>query len=120
MKVYIAGPMQGIPEYNFPAFHAAACALEEIGYLVTNPAAIHGEMTADGHYALGDRPRELTKSFACFMYTDICALAKCDAVVMLQGWEGSYGARIERMFAIAADMPVNDLVDILEAEGDDR
>jgi Domain of unknown function (DUF4406) len=32
IKVYLAGPMTGVPEFNFPAFHAAAAKLREEGY----------------------------------------------------------------------------------------
>lgn len=31
MKIYIAGPMTGLPEWNFPAFHAAAMVAERQG-----------------------------------------------------------------------------------------
>lgn len=37
-RIYISGPMTGLSEYNYPAFHAAAQALREAGYHVTNPA----------------------------------------------------------------------------------
>src|SRR4051812_6760126 len=37
-RVYVAGPMRGIPEFNFPAFNAAAVALRQIGCEVFNPA----------------------------------------------------------------------------------
>lgn len=38
MKVYVAGPMRGIPEFNFPAFNLAAKNLRADGHVVFNPA----------------------------------------------------------------------------------
>ena len=37
--VYIAGPMRGIRDFNFPAFHAVAAELSRCGFTVFNPAA---------------------------------------------------------------------------------
>jgi hypothetical protein len=37
-NVYLAGPMRGIPQFNFPAFMAAAKQLQKEGYHVFNPA----------------------------------------------------------------------------------
>jgi hypothetical protein len=37
-RAYIAGPMTGLPEFNFPAFHAAAASLRARGFEVENPA----------------------------------------------------------------------------------
>lgn len=40
-RIYLAGPMTGLPEHNFPAFHAEAARLRGLGYHVENPAE-HG------------------------------------------------------------------------------
>ena len=37
-KIYIAGPMRGYENFNFPAFDAAAQLYRAIGYEVFNPA----------------------------------------------------------------------------------
>ena len=42
-RIYLSGAMTGVPELNFPAFHAAAKALRERGLVVVNPAEIKPE-----------------------------------------------------------------------------
>ena len=45
--LYIAGPMTGDENFNYPAFFSAAQILEDVGYTVINPADIgmHPEWT---------------------------------------------------------------------------
>lgn len=45
-RIYIAGPMTGLPELNFPAFHAAAKVLRAQGHHVENPAKINADPKA--------------------------------------------------------------------------
>lgn len=49
-RVYLAGPMTGIADYNFPAFNAAAARLRAEGFDVVNPAD-HG--VVDGAEPVG-------------------------------------------------------------------
>ena len=48
MIIYIAGPMTGRPDLNFPAFHAAATTLRDAGFDVVNPAEINPDQDALG------------------------------------------------------------------------
>jgi len=84
LTIYIAGPMTGLPELNFPAFHAEAKKLRDRGFEVINPA----EINADKHMSWRD----------C-MRTDIAALVFCDAIQMLPGWQASKGATLEHHIA---------------------
>ena len=40
MKMYLSGPMTGMAENNFPAFHDAAAKLRAGGHEVVNPAEL--------------------------------------------------------------------------------
>ncbi len=113
MKIYVAGPMRGIPEFNFPAFHAAAAELRAGGHEVFNPAerdiAHHGKDISKGNAtgceALaaaehGFNLREALKDDLEF----ICLHA--DAIALLPGWETSKGARAELHAAMALDLKV--------------
>jgi len=90
--IYIAGPMTGLPEHNFPAFHAAADRLRQAGWDVVNPAENFGGRT--------DLPRE-----DC-LRADVALLVDCDAVAVLGGWEDSRGAKLEYLLARELGMPV--------------
>lgn len=88
MKVYVAGPMTGYVEHNFPAFKAAAARLRSLGYQVVNPAELD-EPLGLSHEELSDLPHEF------FLRRDIEALLDCDGIYTLPGWRYSKGATLE-------------------------
>lgn len=90
MKVYLAGPMTGYPEKNYPAFMRMAKRLRKRGHKVINPAELNGPEV----------------SWEAAMHVNLAALQSCEAVYVLPGWERSKGALIEVAFAIKHDMPV--------------
>ena len=91
-RIYIAGPMTGLPEFNYPAFHAAAADLRALGYQVVSPAELH-----DG---------DTTQPWDFYVRAGIVALVGCDAVALLPDWHLSRGARLEVSIADALGMPV--------------
>lgn len=90
-RIYIAGPMTGLPDLNFPAFHAEARRLRAAGWLVENPAEINADPTAGWE--------------AC-MRKDIGRLVLCDAICLLPGWSRSRGASIEHFVAVHLGLAV--------------
>lgn len=116
MRIYLAGPMRGIPEFNFPAFMAAAAKLRAEGHIVFNPAErdneVHGTDISKGN-ATGDE--ELAARQHGFSLRDalgadlawICA--EGEAVALLPGWQNSKGATAERATALALGLQVLEL-----------
>lgn len=89
MKVYLSGPMSGRPEYNFPAFHAAAGRLRSVGFEVVSPAELDGDPPA------GVIPGDSTYNAYLARDVQIVADPTVGAVAVLDGWEESTGARLE-------------------------
>ena len=83
-KVYISGPITGIDFGNRFAFMCARSALELCGYEVVDPS----EVKLDDEATWTD-----------YMRADLKLLLDCDYIYMLEGWEDSKGARIERELA---------------------
>lgn len=116
MIVYLAGPMTGIPYYNFPAFEEAAAELRERGIEVISPAEMDLE---DGLVPDPNGEDSQPRRYAYYLARDIRVIAERDveAVVVLQGWEKSGGAKTEVAFIRALKRPVlryPDLVEIIE------
>lgn len=88
-KIYIAGPMTGIPDLNYPAFHEAAAALRAAGHEVFNPA---------------ENPAPACGSWNGYMRMAIAQLTQCEAIYLLHGWSASKGARLE--YRIAQDFQI--------------
>lgn len=105
-RIYIAGPMSGLPELNFPAFNAAAALYRARGATVINPAEINGGADEPAACATMTAEQYAGHWRAC-MRRDITELMTCDEVVMLPGWEKSRGATLERHNALALGMPVS-------------
>lgn len=104
-EVYIAGPMSGYPEFNFPAFFSAQAMLVAAGYKVWNPAAKDDEadVKSDESFKTGD-DQQLMKSgwdFKEAYLWDVTKVIQSDAIYMLPGWERSAGARGEHAVAIS-------------------
>lgn len=90
MKIYLAGPMTGYKDLNFPLFHSEAARLRAMGYEVVNPAEINSDQSA---------------TWTDCMRQDIAELVKCQGVAMLPGWTTSKGARLEVQIASNLEMP---------------
>lgn len=88
MKVYLAGPMRGIPDLNFPAFDAAASYLRSNGHDVFNPAE------NDRVKGYVGKPIEDVKR-DCIM-DDLTYIAReAQVIALLPGWEASKGVAVE-------------------------
>jgi hypothetical protein len=105
-KVYLAGPMSGIRNFNYPAFKAAAKDLRGRGIEVVCPTetdALHG-------WAPGEHdPDQLDGAVyrQCLRHALRAALADdVEGCVVLPGWEASTGARTEVAVIRALRLPV--------------
>lgn len=113
-RYYIAGPMTGLPQFNFPTFDTAAASLRSFGYEVTSPVELDKEESraaALGN-ATGD-PAEYKadtgETWGDLLARDVKLIAdEVDAVICLPGWEGSKGARLEVFVARTCGKPVYD------------
>lgn len=99
MKVYIAGPMTGLPDFNYPAFFAAARQLVARGHEPINPARREG--------------REGCSTWQDYMRAALRDVAEADGIALLPGWQDSRGARLERSVGIRLGIEVRMLADWL-------
>ena len=120
MRIYLAGPMRGIKDFNFPAFHAAAKHLRTDGHVVFNPAERDEKefgaevlRTAEGSEAevalkLGFTDK-LGLARACFLADTMWICLHAEAIALMPGWAGSRGARAERALGEAIGLEIIEL-----------
>lgn len=105
LKIYVSGPISGIPEANRNEFEDAASLVREAGADALIPHHISpghsGVCVPDGRYERSGH------TYACHMRADVLAMLGCDGVVMLPGWEQSHGARLEHQVAAVCGLPVH-------------
>lgn len=95
-RVYVSGPMTGLPDLNRKEFMEAEQLIREHGCKPVNPARIgqrHGWTWAD------------------YMLSSLNMMLKCDEVVLLPGWRESKGVQVEIDLAQRLGMPVVELAE---------
>ena len=101
-KVYIAGPMTGYDDWNFPAFFEAERQLLELGYEVINPAHNDGS-TYEEALASANSGKH---SWGWYMRRDLKHVLEVDIICLLPNWKESKGALLEVEVAKALDLPL--------------
>jgi hypothetical protein len=103
VKIYLAGPMSGYPEFNFPAFNAAAERLRAGGLEVFNPAERDIERHNGVDISKGNKTGSIKQAMKEHGFDRRAAMADdlefimrhADAIALLPGWEASEGANLE-------------------------
>lgn len=95
MIVYIAGPMTGIEDFNYPAFRTAESELGKRGIECLNPA------DSEQHNDTG-KPQ----AWDWYMRHALRMVTQSDAICLLPGWEQSRGAQIEVTVAEALGLDI--------------
>lgn len=103
MKLYLAGPIRGYANHNFPAFYFAAKVLRDKGFDVFSPAEKGDEKELEANPHANEDINYRRRVF--HLDTEyICDEA--DAVALLPGWEASSGAKAEKALAEAIGLKV--------------
>ncbi|MDN3561674.1 DUF4406 domain-containing protein [Vreelandella neptunia] len=101
-RIYISGPMTGLPGLNFGAFHLTAHQLRALGYEVVNPAEKQSESE--------------DLSWEEYLKQDLQQMLTCDTIALLPGWQASKGAHLELHVAHRVGMTVVDVADLHRTE----
>lgn len=95
LRVYIAGPMSGIPDYNFPEFARITKKYRDMGHTVFSPA--ENDFLRYGKDFLEHPERfDLRRTIS-----DDCRwlIEFADVIVVLPDWKLSKGVAVERALA---------------------
>jgi Domain of unknown function (DUF4406) len=92
VKYYLAGPMSGYPQQNFPLFDRVANLLRDQGYEIVSPAEL--DSPEERAIALADQRSQ--QSWGDFLSRDVKIVADdVQGIIFLPGWEKSRDARLE-------------------------
>lgn len=110
MRVYLAGPMSGLPELNADGFRKAARYAKDQGWTVYNPhdtkPSHPGEACVTQAVTDLITHRGLSHTYTCWLAASMAEIPRCDALLMLPGWERSRGALIEWDHAVKRGMVI--------------
>lgn len=104
MRLYLAGPMSGYVQFNFPAFYAATDDLRKRGYDIVSPAELDaiGGTDKEAMASTDGDASKLTKTWGDLLARDVKIVSDAvDGVIFLQPeWIKSKGAKLEAFVAL--------------------
>ena len=102
-SVYIAGPMRGIEDWNYPLFDEARDFLNRLGkWQVFSPADMDRAQGFNPVYDEVDPVLFMRDA----MRRDLTKIAECDRLAVLPGWENSKGCKAEIALARVLNIPI--------------
>ena len=103
-SVYVSGPITDHPHGNKEAFMAAAEKVRELGLHVINPSELD-----EAEQVLTEELCKIASGgaeWAKLLIRDILHVTAADAIVAIQGWQTSRGAKLEILIASSLNKPV--------------
>lgn len=101
MKFYLAGPMSGIPQFNYPLFDKSAARLRERGLEIVSPAELDDAATRAHAMASLDGKGTGPNTWGDFLARDVKIVAdQVQGVILLPRWYTSRGAKLEAYVGI--------------------
>ncbi len=111
MKLYLAGPMTGKPQFNYPLFDRVAAALRAEGYEIFSPAEmdnpeVRAEAMANMTGIMPETNKISGETWGDFLARDVKLIAdELDGIILLPEWDTSQGARLEAFVSINCGYP---------------
>ena len=108
--IYVAGPMRGYENFNFPAFDRQTRILKKQGWGVVNPAEMDRQSGLPCNEPMEFDPatnyndREFMRDALKRDMIIICE--ECTAIYMMSNWESSRGAKAEYHLAKALGLDI--------------
>lgn len=98
-KIYISGPMKGLPDHGRPIFTDVCRALRAQGWHVVSP---HEIVPTTETLEQAEDPA----FYAECLRLDLIDMLNCDAICLLDNWWQSRGAMVELNAAVSAGLKV--------------
>ena len=95
MLIYVAGKYTGDVNKNIASARNVAIALWEIGHAVICPHLNSAHMEED-----------CKADYETYMRGDFNMISRCDALVMVENWKDSSGAKREHEYALSLGIPI--------------
>jgi hypothetical protein len=114
MRVYLAGPMRGVPDCNFSAFAVAEQRWRDAGHSSISPARLSTALGLEPDRGDDLSTEEGRLHLRLAAQIDLAVLYAVDAIALLPRWRRSRGATMEVAVAQFLGLPTYDAETMLQ------